>query len=224
MHALVLELVEGPTLADRLARGPIPLDEALPIAHQIATALEASHELGIIHRDLKPANIKLRPDGTVKVLDFGLAKALEPAGTEAGSATTSPTITSPAMTQAGVILGTAAYMSPEQAKGRPADKRSDVWAFGAVLFEMLSGRRAFKGDDVADTLAAVLRADPAWSDLPADTPPDVRRLLTPVSAEGSETPPATHRRRATGTRGSRTSRIGTRIGGDGASATLPRGH
>jgi serine/threonine protein kinase len=187
VHALVLELVEGPTLADRLDRGPIPLDDALPIARQIAQALEASHELGIIHRDLKPANVKLRPDGTVKVLDFGLAKALEPAGTEAGSATASPTITSPAHlrqgygeagTEVGVILGTAAYMSPEQAKGRPADRRSDVWAFGAVLFEMLSGQRAFKGDDVADTLAAVLRADPPWTDLPADTPPDIRRLLT----------------------------------------------
>jgi eukaryotic-like serine/threonine-protein kinase len=177
IYALVLELVEGPTLADRLDRGPIPVDEALPIARQIAQALEASHELGIIHRDLKPANIKLRPDGTVKVLDFGLAKALEPVGTEAGSATASPTITSPA-TQIGVILGTAAYMSPEQAKGRPADKRSDVWAFGAVLFEMLSGQRAFKGDDVADTLAAVLRADPKWSDLPPATPQAVRRLLT----------------------------------------------
>jgi serine/threonine protein kinase len=180
VHALVLELVEGPTLADRLARGPIPLEEALPIAHQIATALEASHELGIIHRDLKPANFKLRPDGTVKVLDFGLAKALDSADGNRQSADglNSPSITSPAMTQAGLILGSAAYMSPEQAKGRPADKRSDVWAFGAVLFEILSGRRAFKGDDVADTLAAVLRADPTWNDLPADTPFDIRRLLT----------------------------------------------
>src|SRR5262245_20161925 len=177
VHALVLELVEGPTLADRLARGPIPLDEALPIARQIAEALEASHELGIIHRDLKPANIKLRPDGTVKVLDFGLAKALEPAGGESGDDTASPTITSPA-THAGMILGTAAYMSPEQAKGRVVDRRADVWAFGAVLFEMLSGHRAFKGEDVADTLAAVLRTDPTWSQLPPDTPLSVRRLLT----------------------------------------------
>jgi Tol biopolymer transport system component len=190
VHALVLELVEGPTLADRLAHGPIPLDEALPIARQITEALEASHELGIIHRDLKPANIKLRPDGTVKVLDFGLAKAIDSVdgnrhpplpgvggtGTSDGMAN-SPTITSPA-TQVGVILGTAAYMSPEQAKGRAADRRSDVWAFGAVLFEMLTGQRAFKGDDVADTLAAVLRADPKWSDLPRDTPLDIRRLLT----------------------------------------------
>ena len=140
VQALVLELVEGPTLADRIALGPIPLEEALPIARQIAEALEAAHELGIVHRDLKPANVKLRPDGTVKVLDFGLAKTLEPEGTIRGDATASPTITSPAMTAMGMILGTAAYMSPEQAKGRQADKRSDVWAFGAVLYEMLSGR------------------------------------------------------------------------------------
>src|SRR5262245_14148860 len=177
VHALVLELVEGPTIAERLARGPIQLDEALPIARQIAEAQEASHELGIIHRDLKPANIKLRPDGTVKVLDFGLAKALEPAGGESDHDKASPTITSPA-THVGMILGTAAYMSPEQAKGRPADRRADVWAFGAVLFEMLSGHRAFKGEDVADTLAAVLRADPKWSQLPPATPLSVRRLLT----------------------------------------------
>src|SRR6516162_3613580 len=136
-HALVLELVEGPTLADRIARGSIPLDEALSIAKQIAEALEAAHEQGIIHRDLKPANIKLRDDGTVKVLDFGLAKALEPASAISPGLTASPTITTPAMmTGVGMILGTAAYMSPEQAKGRPADKRSDVWAFGCVLYEM----------------------------------------------------------------------------------------
>ena len=154
------ELVEGPTLADRLAQGPIPVDEALPIARQIAEGLEAAHEQGIIHRDLKPANIKLRPDGRVKVLDFGLAKVLEPVGAAAGDVTASPTITSPAMTAMGLILGTAAYMSPEQAKGRKADKRSDVWAFGAVLYEMLSGRRAFGGDDLSDTLAAVLKSTP----------------------------------------------------------------
>src|SRR5213595_1731065 len=152
-HALVLELVDGETLADRIARGPIPLDEALPIAKQIAEALEAAHEQGIIHRDLKPANIKVRPDGTVKVLDFGLAKALEPMGTPSPSLSMSPTITTPAMTRAGMILGTAAYMSPEQAKGRTVDKRSDVWAFGAVLYEMFTGRRAFEGDDVSETLA-----------------------------------------------------------------------
>jgi eukaryotic-like serine/threonine-protein kinase len=177
VQALVLELVEGPTLADRLVHGPIPVDEALPIAQQIAEALEAAHEQGIIHRDLKPANVKLRPDGTVKVLDFGLAKALEPAAASGGDMTASPTITSPAMTQRGVILGTAAYMSPEQAKGRQADKRSDVWALGAVLYEMLSGQRAFKGDDIAETLAAVLRQDIDWTALPASTPAPVRRLI-----------------------------------------------
>src|SRR5262245_65126109 len=139
-----MEFVDGPTLADRIAQGPIPVDEALPIAKQITEALEAAHEQGIIHRDLKPANIKVRPDGTVKVLDFGLAKALESGNGATPSLTNSPTITSPAlMTGVGVLLGTAAYMSPEQAKGRAADKRSDVWAFGCVLYEMLAGRRAF---------------------------------------------------------------------------------
>jgi serine/threonine-protein kinase len=177
VQALALELIEGPTLADRIAQGPIPVDEALPIARQISAALEAAHERGIIHRDLKPANIKLRPDGTVKVLDFGLAKALEPVAPVGGDATASPTITSPAMTQMGLILGTAAYMSPEQAKGRPTDKRSDVWSFGAVLHEMLSGQRTFKGDDIADTLAAVLRHDVDWAVLPAATPASVRYLL-----------------------------------------------
>ena len=177
MTALVMELVEGPTLADRIANGAIPVDEALPIARQIAEALESAHEHGIIHRDLKPANIKLRPDGTVKVLDFGLAKALEPMPGMGTSVTASPTITSPALTQMGVILGTAAYMSPEQAKGRPADKRSDVWAFGCVLYEMLTGRRAFDAEDVSDTLAAVLRAEPDWNALPASTPPAIHRLL-----------------------------------------------
>jgi Tol biopolymer transport system component len=177
VQALVMELVEGPTLADRIAQGPIPTDEAVPLAKQIAEALEAAHEQGIIHRDLKPANIKLRPDGTVKVLDFGLAKAVAPVAITGGDVTASPTITSPAMTQMGIILGTAAYMSPEQAKGRQVDKRSDVWAFGAVLYEMLSGQRAFKGDDVSDTLAAVLRQDIDWTALPASTPVSVRRLI-----------------------------------------------
>jgi serine/threonine-protein kinase len=176
VKALVMELVEGEDLAERLARGAIPIDEALPIALQIAEALEAAHEQGIIHRDLKPANIKVKPDGIVKVLDFGLAKALEPAGIS-GDVTASPTITSPAITQMGIILGTAAYMSPEQAKGRQADKRSDVWAFGAVLYEMLSGRRAFNGDDMTDTLAAVLRQDVDWTAIPATTPAGVRRLI-----------------------------------------------
>src|SRR5687767_6138156 len=170
-QALVLELVEGPTLADRIAQGALPLEEALLIARQIADALEAAHEQGIIHRDMKPANIKLRPDGTVKVLDFGLAKALEPASSANVNATASPTITSPAMmTGVGVLLGTAAYMSPEQARGRPVDKRSDIWAFGCVLYEMLAGTRAFDGEDISDTLAAVLRAEPDWAALPSGVP------------------------------------------------------
>jgi serine/threonine protein kinase/Tol biopolymer transport system component len=168
--ALVMELVEGPTLADRIAQGPIPVDEALPIAKQIAEALEAAHERGIIHRDLKPANIKLRPDGTVKVLDFGLAKALEPVSGSSGDATASPTITSPAMTGMGMLLGTAAYMSPEQARGKPVDKRSDIWAFGCVLYEMLTGKRAFEGEDVGETLAAVLRDQPDWNAVPTEVP------------------------------------------------------
>jgi eukaryotic-like serine/threonine-protein kinase len=176
-HALVLELVEGPTLADRIAQGPIPFDEALPIVRQICDALEAAHEQGVIHRDLKPANIKLRPDGTVKVLDFGLAKLTAPADTAPRLVSGSPTITTPAMTQLGMILGTAAYMSPEQAKGRPADKRSDVWAFGCVLYEMLTARRAFEGEDVSDTLANVLKGEPDWHALPPDTPPSIGRLV-----------------------------------------------
>ena len=170
VHALVMELVEGPTLADRIAQGAIPIDEALPIAKQIAEALEAAHEQGIIHRDLKPANIKLRPNGVVKVLDFGLAKALEPTGGDALTSQ-SPTITIPAMTQAGMILGTAAYMSPEQAKGRAVDRRSDVWAFGAVLYEMLSGQRVFPGNDTSEVLAGVIKSEPDWDVLPLDTPP-----------------------------------------------------
>jgi serine/threonine-protein kinase len=178
VQALVMELVEGPTLADRIAQGPIPVDEALPIAKQIAEALEAAHEQGIIHRDLKPANIQVRPDGTVKVLDFGLAKALEPMTVEGADATASPTITSPAMmTGVGVLLGTAAYMSPEQAKGRPADKRSDLWAFGCVLYEMFAGTRPFGGEDVSDVLAEVIKGTVAWDALPSATPFSIRRLL-----------------------------------------------
>jgi serine/threonine-protein kinase len=176
-HALVLELVEGQTLAERIAHGPIALAEALPLALQIAEALEAAHGLGIVHRDLKPANIKIRPDGTVKVLDFGLAKATDPATSSTGDAMNSPTLTTPAMTQAGMILGTAAYMAPEQARGRVVDRRADVWAFGAVLFEMLTGARAFPGDDLTDTLAAVVRAEPDWSLLPADLPPSLAVFL-----------------------------------------------
>jgi serine/threonine-protein kinase len=180
--ALVMELVEGPTLADRIAKGALPIDEALPIARQIAEALEAAHERGIIHRDLKPANIKVRDDGTVKVLDFGLAKAMEPnkrvAMSSSAQLTNSPTITSPALaTGVGVLLGTAAYMSPEQAKGRPADKRSDVWAFGCVLFEMLTGLRPLEGGDVSDTLATVLKIEPDWNAVPSSAPPSIRALL-----------------------------------------------
>jgi len=181
-YALVMELVEGEDLSQRIARGPIALDEALPIAKQIAEALEAAHEQGIIHRDLKPANIKVRDDGTVKVLDFGLAKLAEPsaaAGTNPSPLSLSPTITSPAlMTGVGVLLGTAAYMSPEQAKGKPADKRSDIWAFGCVVYEMLTGRRAFPGDGLSETLAAVIKSEPDWSALPATLPASARRLLS----------------------------------------------
>jgi len=174
--ALVLELIEGPTLADRIAQGPIPLDEALPIARQIAEALEAAHEHGVIHRDLKPANVKVREDDTVKVLDFGLAKAFDPAATSSAEALNSPTLTMRA-TQLGLVLGTAAYMSPEQAKGKSVDRRADIWAFGAVLYEMLSGKRPFEGDDISDTLAAVLRQEVNWNALPASTPAAVKRLI-----------------------------------------------
>jgi serine/threonine protein kinase len=156
MTALVMELVEGDDLSQRIVRGAIPIDEALPIAKQIAEALEAAHEQGIIHRDLKPANMKVRSDGMVKVLDFGLAKAMEPTGAMSPSLSQAPTLTSPALvTGAGMILGTAAYMSPEQARGKAVDKRADIWAFGAVLYEMLTGVRAFPGEDVTDTLAVV---------------------------------------------------------------------
>src|SRR5438128_4337638 len=181
--ALVMELVEGEDLSQRIARGAIPLDEAVPIARRIAEALEAAHEHGIIHRDLKPANIKVREDGTVKILDFGLAKFAEIADGRAGWAgtagaaggaddgmTNSPTITTPAMTAAGLILGTAAYMSPEQARGKPVDKRADIWAFGCVVFEMLAGRRAFEGESISDVLASVLKTEPDWKALPTETP------------------------------------------------------
>ena len=175
--APVLEYVEGPTLQDRITKGPIPLDEALPIARQIAEALEAAHEQGIIHRDLKPANVKVKDDGTVKVLDFGLAKALQPELSDLDAAN-SPTMTmTAAATKMGVIMGTAAYMSPEQAKGRQVDKRADIWAFGVVLYEMLTGRQAFGGTDISETLAAVLRKDLDWNELPSETPHSVRRLL-----------------------------------------------
>jgi Tol biopolymer transport system component len=172
--ALVLEYVEGPTLADRIAQGALPLDEALPIAGQIADALEAAHAQGIIHRDLKPGNIKLRSDGTVKVLDFGLAKSLDPSGPEVDPAN-SPTLTG--ATRMGVILGTAAYMSPEQTRGKLLDKRADVWAFGCVVYEMITGRAAFARETVTDTLAAVVTSDVDWTRLPSALPAPLTRLL-----------------------------------------------
>ena len=174
-YGLVMELVEGDDLKQRLSRGPIAIDEAIAIARQIAIALEAAHARGVIHRDLKPANIKVRPDGGVKVLDFGLAKAVEDAPSRGMD--DSPTITAAAMTVPGTVIGTAAYMSPEQARGFAADKRVDVWAFGAVLYEMLTARTAFAGPTVTDTLAAVLQRDPDWQALPAATPPGLRLLL-----------------------------------------------
>jgi eukaryotic-like serine/threonine-protein kinase len=175
MRALIMELAEGPTLAERILKGPIPLEEALGIARQIAEALEAAHEKGIIHRDLKPANIKITPEGAVKVLDFGLAKALE-GEAAVTNVSESPTL-SMAATQAGVILGTAAYMAPEQARGASVNKRCDIWSFGVVLFEMLIGKQLFTGETVSDTLAAVLRADIDWNLLPANTPASIRTLL-----------------------------------------------
>jgi serine/threonine protein kinase len=196
VRALVLELVEGETLAERIARGRLPVDEALAIARQIATALEVAHEQGIVHRDLKPANIKVTPDGAVKVLDFGLAKLVAGAGAHPGGdralatgaptigssarpdVTASPTMTSPAlMTGAGMLLGTAAYMAPEQARGRSVDKRADIWAFGVVLYEMLTGTRAFSGDSVTETAGAVIHKDVDWSAVPSDLPPSTRTVL-----------------------------------------------
>jgi serine/threonine-protein kinase len=179
VRALVLELVEGPTLADIIARGPLPLGEALRIGGQIAEALQAAHEQGIVHRDLKPANIKVRPDGTVKVLDFGLAKLADMtvSGAPGPSIANSPTITAHTPTGIGMLVGTAAYMSPEQAAGKPATRRSDLWAFGVVLLEMLTGRPAFSGESVSHVLAAVLKSDPEWAAIPDETPAQIRRLL-----------------------------------------------
>jgi Tol biopolymer transport system component len=172
--ALVMELIEGPTLAERIGQGKLPPTEALAIAQQIAAALEAAHEQGIVHRDLKPANVKLKADGTVKVLDFGIAKPLEQ---RAVSGPQAPALTTPAMTEAGMVLGTAAYMSPEQARGKPVDKRADIWAFGCVLYEMLTGKAAFAGDDITSTLARVLEREPDLAALPKDVPPSVRATL-----------------------------------------------
>ncbi|HEX7777972.1 MAG TPA: serine/threonine-protein kinase, partial [Vicinamibacterales bacterium] len=186
IRGLVLELVDGPTLAELIARAgrpagrparssAIPIDELLPIARQIADALEAAHEHGLVHRDLKPGNIKITPGGVTKLLDFGLAKAFSE-DAKSGNIVNSPTVTSIG-TQAGVILGTAAYMSPEQARGRPVDKRTDIWAFGCVLYEMLTGRAAFAGDDVTDVLVGIIEREPDFAALPADTPPALLRLL-----------------------------------------------
>jgi eukaryotic-like serine/threonine-protein kinase len=173
---IVMEYVEGETLADRVRRGPLSMAEAKPIALQIAEALDAAHEKGIVHRDLKPANVRITPEGVVKVLDFGLAKALDPVGSGSVDASNSPTFAAGA-TRFGLILGTAAYMSPEQARGLRVDRRTDIWAFGCVLFEMLTGRQVFGGETVTDMLAAVVKRDPDWSLLPADIPQAVRRTL-----------------------------------------------
>jgi len=171
---IVMELVDGETLVDKLAQGPVPVDEALRVATQLADALEAAHERAIVHRDLKPANIKIKPDGTVKVLDFGIAKALDPRFlTGPGPAA----LTTPAMTEAGFIVGTAAYMSPEQARGKFVDQRTDIWAFGCVLYEMLTAKPAFLGEDVTSTLARVLETPAKLDALPSGVPPAVRRTL-----------------------------------------------
>jgi serine/threonine-protein kinase len=174
--ALVMELVDGPDLAQRLTHGPIPLEEALPIARQVADALEAAHDHGIVHRDLKPSNIKVRDDGTVKVLDFGLAKALDGAG-PSSPLSMSPTLASPVVTGVGMIIGTAAYMAPEQAKGKSVDRRADIWAFGVVLYEMLTGRALFEGETVSEVLAAVIMREPDLSALPSGVPVHIQQLI-----------------------------------------------
>jgi serine/threonine protein kinase len=172
-----MELAEGIDLAERIEQGPLPMHDALDIARQIAEGISEAHDKGVVHRDLKPANARVTPDGTVKILDFGLARAYEGSSVEGeGDPMLSPTITE-ALTQAGTVLGTAAYMSPEQARGRPVDRRADIWALGCILFETLSGRRTFDEETVTDTLAAVVRGEPKWDALPRETPPLVRRLL-----------------------------------------------
>ncbi len=173
---LVLELIPGDDLSKRISQGPVPVDESIAIALQVADALEAAHDQGVIHRDLKPANIVVTPDGAVKVLDFGLAKALDN-DPMSGDISNSPTIMGSSPTLHGVILGTAGYMSPEQARGKRVDRRADVWAFGCVLYEMLMGKQLFVGETVSDTLASVLRSEPEWDALPKDTPPAIVKLI-----------------------------------------------
>ena len=204
MRALVLELVEGATLAERLASGPLPIQEALTVARQIADAIEAAHEKGIIHRDLKPANIKITPDGTVKVLDFGLAKvfAEEGSGNDLSQVPPIAIEGTTDRTRDGVIAGTAAYMSPEQARGKAVDKRTDIWAFGCVLYEMLTARPAFPGETVSDTIAAILEREPDWGALPAPDAGEHPATAPTLSRERSEAPFARHRRRAPRNRGS----------------------
>ena len=179
VRVLVMELIDGPTLSERIARGALPVEDALAIARQIADALEAAHEQGIVHRDLKPANIKVRPDGTVKVLDFGIAKIVDPpaGSTAAAAGADSPTATGPVATQSGIVFGTAAYMSPEQARGQALDKRTDIWAFGCVLYEMLTARPPFTGQTLSDILDAIITREPDWTRLPAAAPEPVVRLL-----------------------------------------------
>src|SRR5512147_2811565 len=172
---LVMELVEGETLAERISKGPLPVEEALEVCRQIAEGVEAAHEKGVIHRDLKPANVKITPEGKIKVLDFGLAKVFQE-DASVPDASRSPTLTDQ-MTRPGVILGTAAYMAPEQAKSKSVDKRADVWAFGCILYECLTGKRAFEGESVTETLASILKGEPDWQALPATTPPNIRFAL-----------------------------------------------